>query len=56
MPGKYGIEFVNELHIVDGKPGIVFVTAYDQYGILAIRNRFSIIFSSRLTGRNEKDV
>lgn len=37
MPGKYGIEFVNELHIVDGKPGIVFVTAYDQYAIQAIK-------------------
>lgn len=37
MPGKYGIEFVNELHFTDGKPGIVFVTAYDQYAIQAIR-------------------
>jgi two-component system LytT family response regulator len=37
MPGKYGIEFVNELHITDGKPGIVFVTAYDQYAIQAIK-------------------
>lgn len=37
MPGKYGIEFVNELHFVDGKPGIVFVTAYEQYAIQAIK-------------------
>jgi two-component system, LytTR family, response regulator len=37
MPGKYGIEFVNELHFVDAKPGIVFVTAYDQYAIQAIK-------------------
>jgi two-component system LytT family response regulator len=37
MPGKYGIEFVNELHFVDGKPGIVFVTAYDQFAIQAIK-------------------
>jgi two-component system LytT family response regulator len=37
MPGKYGIEFVNELHFKDGKPGIVFVTAYDQYAIQAIK-------------------
>jgi two-component system LytT family response regulator len=37
MPGKYGIEFVNDLHFVDGKPGIVFVTAYDQYAIQAIK-------------------
>jgi DNA-binding LytR/AlgR family response regulator len=37
MPGKYGIEFVNDLHYTDGKPGIVFVTAYDQYAIQAIK-------------------
>lgn len=37
MPGKYGIEFVNDLHFTDGKPGIVFVTAYDQYAIQAVR-------------------
>jgi DNA-binding LytR/AlgR family response regulator len=37
MPGRYGIEFVNELHYADGKPGIVFVTAYDQYAIQAIK-------------------
>jgi two-component system, LytTR family, response regulator len=37
MPGKYGIEFVNELHFIEGKPGIVFVTAYDQYAIQAIK-------------------
>lgn len=37
MPGKDGIEFVNELQYIDGKPKIVFVTAYDQYAIQAIR-------------------
>jgi len=37
MPGKYGIEFVNDLHFADGKPGIVFVTAYDQFAIQAIK-------------------
>lgn len=37
MPGKNGIKFVNELHFSDGKPGIVFVTAYDQYAIQAIK-------------------
>jgi DNA-binding LytR/AlgR family response regulator len=37
MPGKLGIEFVNELRFSDGKPGIVFVTAYDQYAIQAIK-------------------
>jgi two-component system, LytTR family, response regulator len=37
MPGKYGIEFVNELHRSDCKSEIVFVTAYDQYAIQAIK-------------------
>ena len=37
MPGKNGIEFVNDIHFADGKPGIVFVTAFDQYAIQAIR-------------------
>lgn len=37
MPGKNGIEFVNDIHFTNGKPGIVFVTAYDQYAIQAIR-------------------
>lgn len=37
MPGKYGIEFVNDLHYINGRPGIVFVTAYDQYAIKAIK-------------------
>jgi two-component system, LytTR family, response regulator len=37
MPGKYGIEFVNELNFFDGKPAIVFVTAHDQYAIQAIK-------------------
>lgn len=37
MPGKNGIEFVNDLHFDDGKPGIIFVTAYDQYAIQAIK-------------------
>jgi two-component system LytT family response regulator len=37
MPGKNGIEFVIDIHFADGKPGIVFVTAFDQYAIQAIR-------------------
>ena len=37
MPGKDGIKFVNDLHFENGKPGIVFVTAYDQYSIQAIK-------------------
>jgi DNA-binding LytR/AlgR family response regulator len=37
MPGRYGIEFINELHITDNRPGIVFVTAYDQFALQAIK-------------------
>ncbi len=37
MPGTNGIEFVNHLNYIDGKPGIVFVTAYEQYAIKAIK-------------------
>jgi DNA-binding LytR/AlgR family response regulator len=37
MPGKYGIDFVNELNFVNGRPGVVFVTAFDKYAIQAIK-------------------
>ena len=37
MPGKHGLDFVNEIKIENGRPGIVFVTAYEQYAIPAIR-------------------
>jgi len=37
MPGKYGIDFVNELNLKDGRPGVVFVTAFDKYAIQAIK-------------------
>lgn len=38
MPGKDGFTFINELPLKDKKPQIVFVTAYDQFAIQAIKN------------------
>ena len=37
MPGKDGFDFINDLHHRNGKPGIVFVTAYEKYSIKAIK-------------------
>ena len=37
MPGKSGFEIVNELYKQGCKPDIIFVTAFDQYAIEAIR-------------------
>jgi DNA-binding LytR/AlgR family response regulator len=39
MPGKDGIEFVNDIEIKENRPGIVFVTAYEQYAIQALKVR-----------------
>lgn len=39
MPGKDGFAFINDLQIKSIKPGIVFVTAYEQYAIKAIKNQ-----------------
>jgi two-component system, LytTR family, response regulator len=38
MPGKDGFSFIDELPEKQIKPVIVFVTAYDQYAIKAIKN------------------
>jgi len=38
MPGKDGFEFINELPPGLSKTEIVFVTAYDQFAIKAIKN------------------
>ncbi len=37
MPGKDGFAFVNDLDTKKSEPKIVFVTAYDQYAIKAIK-------------------
>jgi DNA-binding LytR/AlgR family response regulator len=38
MPGKDGFAFIHDLPEQKNRPGIVFVTAYDQYAIKAIKN------------------
>jgi len=39
MPAKDGFSIINDLQHKDLKPGIVFVTAYEQYAIKAIKNQ-----------------
>ena len=39
MPGKDGFSFLHDLPQKDRKPGIVFVTAFEQYAIRAIKNQ-----------------
>lgn len=39
MPGKDGFTFVHDLSLQKNKPGIVFVTAYEQYAIKAIKSQ-----------------
>jgi DNA-binding LytR/AlgR family response regulator len=39
MPGKDGFSFIHDLPQKEKKPGIVFVTAYEQYAIKAIKNQ-----------------
>ena len=38
MPGKDGFSFIHDLQQKNIRPGIVFVTAYEQYAIKAIKN------------------
>ncbi len=38
MPGKDGFSFINDLPLKEKKPCIVFVTAYDQFAIKAIKS------------------
>jgi len=39
MPGKDGFSVINDLQHRELKPGIVFVTAFEQYAIKAIKNQ-----------------
>lgn len=39
MPGKDGFSFISDLPIKEKKPGIVIVTAFDQFAIKAIKNQ-----------------
>lgn len=53
MPGKDGFEFIHDLKLKNQKPEIVFVTAYDQYAIKAIKNQ---AFDYLLKPVNRKDL
>jgi two-component system, LytTR family, response regulator len=39
MPGRDGFTIINDLQHKNLKPGIVFVTAYEQYAVKAIKNQ-----------------
>jgi two-component system, LytTR family, response regulator len=39
MPGKNGFEFINDIPKHNTKPEIVFVTAYDEFALKAIKNQ-----------------
>lgn len=39
MPGKDGLSMVEDIHKLNLYPSVIFVTAYDQYAIQAIRKR-----------------
>jgi two-component system, LytTR family, response regulator len=39
MPEQDGFEFLTDLTHRNGRPGIVFVTAYEQYAVKAIKNQ-----------------
>ena len=37
MPGRNGFDFIEEIHHLEVKPGVIFVTAYENYAIQALR-------------------
>jgi two-component system, LytTR family, response regulator len=39
MPEKDGFDFLSDMSHRNGRPGIVFVTAYEQYALKAIKNQ-----------------
>jgi two-component system LytT family response regulator len=53
MPGKDGFSLINDLKDLYQDPEIVFVTAYDQYAIKALRNH---AFDYLLKPVNRKDL
>jgi two-component system, LytTR family, response regulator len=53
MPGKDGFAFLQDLSVNPHKPGIVFVTAYDQFAIKAIKNQ---VFDYLLKPVNRKEL
>lgn len=38
MPGKDGFEFIEEMHAMKMNPGVIFITAFENYAIRAIKN------------------
>jgi two-component system LytT family response regulator len=53
MPGKDGFAFLQDLSANPDKPGIVFVTAYEQFAIKAIKNQ---VFDYLLKPVNRKEL
>jgi len=53
MPDKDGFDFLNELNHRNGRPGVVFVTAYEQYALKAIKYQ---AFDYLLKPVNRKDL
>jgi len=53
MPGKDGFNFIHDLPQKDRKPVIIFVTAYEQYAIRAIKNQ---AFDYLLKPVNKKEL
>ena len=53
MPGKDGFSFINDLKLNYRNPEIVFVTAYEQFAVKALRNK---AFDYLLKPVNRKDL
>lgn len=53
MPGKDGFSFLNDLKLSNRNPEIVFVTAYEQFAVKALRNK---AFDYLLKPVNRKDL
>jgi two-component system, LytTR family, response regulator len=53
MPGKDGFSFINDLKLSYRNPEIVFVTAYEQFAVKALRNK---AFDYLLKPVNRKDL
>jgi len=53
MPGRDGFSFINDLKLSHRNPEIVFVTAYEQFAVKALRNK---AFDYLLKPVNRKDL
>ena len=52
MPGKDGFSIIHDLQHKKKKEGIIFVTAYEQYAIKAIKNQAFDYLLKPVTARN----